>query len=252
MRPSPFLDKARAFMAWRGAQSVEFRFLYWLWRALIVITAVLYIGSLAPEAWRWMQTKYVRTQNIDRLDFLLKKAEEKKDTAWVEKWMRMRPNEDSQVLMTRARPYIGLMGPYVPLDFARRADFLKDEDARKFWVVYTHYRLRYDALRCGASDSVESIDRLIRLVANQNQRILRHVKDDEIISYVRRVLKEDETSPARNDPAPICTLVRAVSDYTPIPLPRDEWETVRFDLRFSTDSSIRRAEEELEKKKTAP
>jgi len=244
-------EKIRGTFGWKGLKSLEFRLTRLFLRALLMIGFLVYMGTNAAGAWTWLQVKWVQSQNLSQLERVAQRGIDEDDTEWAEKWISFRPLSESADVMRRAEPFSGHFSPFLFFNFARRAAALGDDEQKRFWIMYARYRLRYDVVRCGARDDIDSVTLLLEIAQDLDQKFFADPPRDEAIRLARRVLDFDARNPAVNDPQKLCRLLKRMSNdqLTYVPIPKEKWPQARFDLRFGTDLSLKRAEEDENRKK---
>src|SRR5438128_1338225 len=127
------LEKAKDFMAWKGLKSVEFRSLYWIYRGFLVFVFLMYLILNGSEAWDWVQIKRVRMQSLAHLEDIVKEGIAQKDLSYAVIWVAARPKEESKEILHVLEPYSGILPTPLFFNFIMRADYLNEDDARKFW-----------------------------------------------------------------------------------------------------------------------
>lgn len=232
-------EELKDVFAWKGMKSIEFRLLGWLWRAALIMGFAVYMATNAVAAWKWAQVKWVRTQDISRLDALLKEAAARDDFSWAGTWMADRPLADTDELVARSAPYSAALPVFVFFDFSDRADRRGDSRGADLWNMIAHYRLRFDLLRCGLDDGVAQGRAFFDVLALLHKNYYRDIPNETRRRLARKVLDFDEKYPAADNPAPLCKLLARINhaDYTP--LQRSEWESFRRGLRYSTEFTLK-------------
>jgi hypothetical protein len=236
-------EKMRARFGWKGLQSIEFRILYWAWRAILAVTFAFYLCLSAKGAWTWTQVKFVRLQDVSQMPRVLSQSFARGDAAWAESWITYRPLSDSGAMMKRLDPYTPAFSPFVFFNLARRARYLGDAGETRFWSMLARYRLRYDILRCGGADTAEDVAMLTRVFSSLDPGFSESIPPGDEVAAVRRVLDFDAQYPAADDPDKICRILGLLRQKNFTPVPQDRWDAIRFGLRHATDRMLRRAGE---------
>lgn len=210
------------------------KFLYLLGKifAYILLFFYAYIGIAA--AFSLFELKMNRRQDISALSSLLKNEPGK-----VTKWVRLRPLSETESIVKILTPETGSLDAGVFFEMSRRHLLQKRTEESLFWSQFARYRLRYDLLRCGAPEAIESFDRLLGLFASPVLREFLEKNPDGVKKSLRQVLDFDEKYPASNDPSPICEMARKMEGSRAPMLPPETWESVRRNLRFVTEGALK-------------
>lgn len=249
-------EKWRKTLGWKGLKSIEFLPLRLLWRSPSILLLLLYVTAVTPTAWQWVKIKRVRMDDAGRIESLLKEGLDSHDLSSLEAWLTYRPLSESAEIIRRVETYSGHFSPLLFLDFARRADSMKDTEKKHFWIMYTRFRLRYDALRCGLPNAVDLSESFIDMTQTLSPQIFEEIPQEKSVKFARQALDFDAKYPAENNPRDICQAYNKLSKISYPPALKEIWSTIRFTLRFETDNSLKKAEEALKKaaaeKKKAP
>jgi hypothetical protein len=239
-------------MAWKGLKSIEFRVFGWIWQAAVILAFLGYLGMNLTGLWLWVQVKWVRAQDISELSAVLQQGVASGDFNRAEQWISFRPFPDSSIILQTATPYTGRFSPLIFFNFAKRAAWMGNAEQVKFWNSLGYYRLRYDTLRCGMPDSVEIMGSFIKALSLLDTTVRTKTSLEEEIRLARKVLAFDTQYPAQNNPKKICSILNTIKHGNFAPAPPENWEKIRFSLRYVTDISLTYEEKKLkDKKKTS-
>ena len=218
--------------------SWEYRSLRFILRALGVILVLLYLSFSVPGAANWAKREWVRTQPIAAV---VKVAEDSAANGNPQKlvfWAAARPEEERQEIMSRLDPYAGRISASTFLMFSEWEREAGNTDKALFWRMYASFRLRFDALRCGAPHAVEKMqDLLISLRNDKTDKILEE-KPELVPGLIRQVLDYDATHPAHNNPIDTCPILNKMEkgDYGLVG--ESEWAAIRHTLRLITEKEL--------------
>jgi hypothetical protein len=210
-----------------------------LTRGAMVLAFLGYILMNAMGAWSWAQLKWVRAQDLTRLDALFKEGAPNHDYSKAETWIRYRPLAETPQIIAKAEPYMSWLSPFTFFDFSDRADRRGDAAEADFWNTVAHFRLRFDLLRCGLPHSVEDGRRLIDVFATINNKYYRDIPDEPRHALARRAMEFDDRHPAADDPESLCRLIAASRDEKYSILARDKWEAYRLGMHESAALTLK-------------
>ena len=195
---------------------------------------VFYVLAGVSASFTLFKTEMNRRQGIDELSAVIKKAVEENKPDDVTAWVRLRPSAETKALTGIITPESGLLGPYIFFELSRRQMLEGHMEEALFWSQLGRYRLRYDALRCGAQDSTQALDKLMPFFSPKKIQGLLQQHPELVRKSVRQVMDFDAKYPARNSPAFVCSLVNGMTKSNVPEVPREQWEHIRQTLRAVT------------------
>jgi hypothetical protein len=214
----------------------------WTLRACAVILFVVYAVTCARGAWTWAKIRWIRAQDLAQFDVLLRPD-------WppyaAEAWIMYRPLKDSAILLGKVEAHTAPLSSMTFLHLSRRARWLHDAEAEKFWAMEGMFRLQYDALRCGSTGAREALTQTINLLRQIAPHGLPGLTPEEQIRIGRKVLAYDVRFPAANDPEDICRILNRAGGEPARNVPKEEWENIRFALRYKSDVDLTRLESRI-------
>jgi len=219
--------------------SWEFKTVFFILRVLGVLAFVVYLGMSAPAAFAWGQVFWVRSQPLAQLETIRDRALAADDPMLLTNWVQRRPMFESDEIMQRLEPDSGKIGSLLFLRYARYLHQAGQNEEAAFWQLYARYRLRYDALRCGAPDGPETMTMILGFLAQNDVQESIEADDQKLATEIERVLKFDAKYPAENNPSDICPIVQKLSGGNYAMVPRENWAVIRHTLRMVTELSIK-------------
>jgi hypothetical protein len=231
-------------MTWEKIRnSWEIRSLLWIGRFFLASAFLLYLLLAAPAAWTWAQTEWVRRHEVAELENVIKKSLEDGKISRVSKWISMRPLAETEEISHLIEPHSGELESFLFAELAGRYTKLGDMEKAAFWYQYVRFRVRFDTLRCGSPDSVETMAAIFSLFPNEEVRKAFEADPDLVKRSVKQVLDFDALHPANNDPADTCGPLNDMGGTRYVMLEKNKWKDVRFTLRWVTDQFLQEAKE---------
>jgi hypothetical protein len=181
-----------------------------------------------------------RKQGISALSAVIKKSVDENRLNDVTGWMRLRPLGETATLTGIITPESGLLGPGVFFEISRRQVQLGHVEEALFWSQLGRYRLRFDALRCGAPNATTALDKFMPLFASPKVQDLLEQHPELIAKSIRRVMDFDAKYPARNSPSAVCYLIGKITKNDAPEVSSEKWEDIRKTLRSVTDVSLKK------------
>lgn len=224
----------------------EFRSAKFALRAVGVCFFIAYVAFLAPSAFTWVQTKYVRSLPItalpEKADYYLNQVYKPEK---LYKMVTMRPASEIEKTIETLMPYTARMSTFTFLFYSSRLDQIGKTDEALFWWQFGRYRARFDALRCGSGMAVDNVGNVLNLVPHPE-----FPQDDEmdkftVVKSLKRVLALDAKYPADNLPEDLCEPLRAMEGGKFISVRPDRWADIRYTLRYMTEYRLRQMEGSL-------
>ncbi|MBW7911937.1 MAG: hypothetical protein H3C49_11805 [Alphaproteobacteria bacterium] len=232
--------------------SWEFKTGKFILRIVAVLFFLTYLLIAFPQALSWGWQSYHRQQPLAALEKYIDGAR-KGDQKTLLKWIQLRPESERPEIIEKLTPYSGGLTPLFFLTFARWEGQADNIDKAIFWNFLARYRLRYDALRCGAPNAIENMDGLVALlpdglvvptVAKYDKKML--------IDYLGRVLAFDAEYPANNNPANLCVFINNLEGKSFMLVDPKDWNALRHSLRRVTEWELERMKAETPANDEAP
>jgi hypothetical protein len=224
----------------------EFRSAKFALRAVAVCFFIAYVSFLAPSAFTWVQTKYVRSMPITALpgkaDYYLNQVYKPEK---LYKIVTMRPASEIEKTIEMLMPYTARMSTFTFLFYSSRLDQIGKTDEALFWWQYGRYRARFDALRCGSGMAVDNVASVLNLVPHPEFPQDEELDKFTVVKSLKRVLALDAKYPADNLPEDLCEPLRAMEGGKFISVRPDRWADIRYTLRYMTEYRLRQMEGSL-------
>lgn len=228
----------RNAIAWKGLASIEFRVFRVVFRVLFTFVFIMYLLNSLVVVPTWVRLKLARLHTPSHIEQLLDEAAETGNYSAAEAWLEFRPSAESQSIIDQLVPYSGHLSSLTFFEFSEQYAKNNNAEEADFWYIYALYRVRFDFLRCGLPDGVESGDKLLKLISTISSKYNRDVADSQIRKHVQRVLDFDAEHPAQNEPGGLCRVLSNVANSPYNPMPQDDWDSFREGLRESTRMSF--------------
>lgn len=215
-------------------------------RVFLRIAAALfflsYLGLTLPFAWEWGWSRYYKSQPLSHLDTLIEKSINTADQGNLLSWVTLRPPQEREEILQKLMPQTAKLDSFFFLIFSHWAADQLDIQETVFWHFYARYRLRFDALRCGAPDSVINMDGLLALMPYGYIAVTVSRWPHLVPETIRRVLDQDAVYPADNNPLRVCQIIYRIEGDNFVPADRRHWARIRHDLRLRTELSLKNME----------
>lgn len=228
-------------------QSWELGSLIFVGRTIGVILFIGYLCATTPSAWQWGQVKWVRAQSLDTLTAVAEKSIAG-DPRNLIRWLEARPSYEHAIIMEKLEPYSGKISSAIFLLYSRWTLDLGQEEEAVFWRQYGRYRLRYDALRCGAPESSKNMSGVLSIFPDSGVQKIIEKNPSIIRTSLKRVLDFDAKHPAENNPIDICPTIQKMDGGGFEMVERKYWASIRHTLRMVTEYAI----EKMGEKKAKP
>lgn len=203
---------------------------------------ISYLALAAPMTWSWGWSVYYKNQPASRIDAWIASALDNPNQSEFMAWLKLRPTHERNDIILRLEPYSSKLDPFFFLMFSQwKAEELNIEDT-VFWHFYARFRLRFDALRCGAPDSVKVLDGLMALMPEKHITATVQRWPQLIPHSIGRVLEYDAKYPANNNPNRICSIVHRIENDVFKTVNPQHWPQIRHTLRARTELSLREME----------
>lgn len=223
----------------KAARSWEFRTGKIILRIAAVLFFVSYLAMSLPLAWQWGWSAYYKSQPLSRLDGLLAESIKGADQSELMAWINLRPEYEREEIQSKLEPHSALLDPFIFLLFSQWAADKLDIEKTVFWHFYARYRVRFDALRCGAPDSVRNIDGVMALMPEKHITATVQRWPHLIPASIQAVLDYDAEHPALNNPVRICRIVYEIEGNNFTMVKRENWQQMRHMLRARTELSLK-------------
>ena len=208
-------EAERAAEKKRHRRTAPLRLLKRLAKVLIGGVFVGYLGMATPMAWNWYMTKVTRLADVSRVDSIARADLQRPnpDPDDLRIWLSRRPISDGEQLMKRLEPYIGQMSGQTFLLYAGwEANAGKIDDA-VFWRQYARFRIRYDVLRCGSYDAVETVAKIMNDLPQEDVKKRMMETPQNLPKEIKQVLDFDRAHPPVNDPAQFCAALAKLEEF---------------------------------------
>jgi hypothetical protein len=215
------------------------KFFRFVLRFFLSVLMVGYVLIGLSSSWTLYQTEMNRRQNISALGAVIQTAIEEGRPGDVFTWVHLRPLSETAALIDIITPQSGKLGSDIFFEISARQIQLGHAEDALFWSQLGRYRLRYDALRCGAPDSVETLNNILALVSSSKIQDVLQQHPELLKKSIQRVLDFDAKYPAGNSPSSICIAVGKMTKNTSPQIPREKWERIRLTLRAVTGESLK-------------
>lgn len=232
-------NTAREGLIEKTQKSWEFRASKLILRIAAAIFFVSYLCLSLPLAWQWGWSAYYKSQSLHQLDSLIRQYANSEDQSELLSWINLRPEHEHEEIQSKLEPHAATLDPFIFLLFSQWAADRLDIEKTVFWHFYARYRVRFDALRCGAPDSVKNLDGIMALMPEKHITATVQRWPHLIPLSIRDVLDYDAEHPARNNPARICRIVYEIEGNNFKMVRPENWAQVRHLLRARTELSLK-------------
>jgi len=215
------------------------RFLRFILKFFIIILMAVYVFIGFFSSITLFKMEISKRQDISTLSAVIKKAVAEDRPNDVYAWMHYRPLAETEALIAIITPESSRLGTNTFLELSRRQMQRGRKEDALFWAQLARYRLRYDALRCGAPDSTETLNRILQLFSSPQIQDLLQKHPELVKKSVQQVLDFDSQHPARNSPAFVCTALDRITKSGRPQVPEEQWENIRLTLRSVTEYSLK-------------
>lgn len=231
-------------------QSWEIRSVKFVLRAAAALLFIAYLFIVSPAALTWVRKEWVLRQPLETLSRVAEESIAQDAPKKLLQWISLRPEAEREEIIKRLEPYTGKISSYIFLNFSNWAMQAGRPEEAVFWRQYGLYRLRYDALRCGAPNSVENMTGLLVLISRSRVQGYLNQHPDIVEKSVRDVLAYDERHPAENNPTDTCYILQKIESgqYVYETVDREKWPGIRLGLRASTEYELEKAEKDKKKR----
>ncbi len=216
-----------------------FKYLRFIFKTLIVALFLCYILIGLNAAIVVAQKTIARSQDINVLTALIDKSIRTDDLHAVTRWVAFRLNADTDALIPLITPRSGELEPSLFLEISQRELQLDRPEDALFWAQLGRYRLRYDALRCGAGGAYKRLDGLVNLLTPPAIKNLLRKHPELEKKSIRQVMDFDQKYPARNSPAYICAALNKANQSPGAPMAKEDWKIVRDLLRKGAEDYLK-------------
>ncbi len=241
-----------ASLAEKAKSSWEFHTGKIILRIAAALFFISYLALTAPLAWQWAWSAYYKSQPLSHLDTLIAKELNSPDQSQFMAWVHLRPAYEREEIQKKLEPHSAKLDPFFFLLFSQwEADKL-DIEKTVFWHFYARYRVRFDALRCGAPDSVKNVDGIMSLMPEGHITATVQRWPHLIPASIQEVLDFDARQPAANNPARICRIVYELEGHNFAIASPERWQQIRHTLRARTELSLAEMRRQLNMPAPAP
>jgi hypothetical protein len=213
-----------------------FRFVLNFFLCIIMLGYVL-IGL--SSSWTLYKMEMNNRQSIDALGGVIQAALEEGRPGDVAAWVHFRPLAETAALIEMVTPESGKLGSDIFFEFSSRQMRLGQAEDALFWSQLARYRLRYDALRCGAPEAVEALDSILQLFSSPKIQDVLQQRPELLKKSIRQVLDFDAKYPAGNSPASLCGGINKLAKSKAPPIPKEQWEHIRQTLRSVSEKALK-------------
>jgi len=221
------------------AQEVFLAVFYALLKLSFVLLMIIYvfvgIGSLGVLA----EKEYVKAQNISNTSKILNEAISKNDFKYLVKWIRFRDASDIVAISKIIEDKSGKVDPMVFFGISSKYFDLKNNEEAMFWFDLAQYRLRYDMLRCGASESIEVIGSFLNILYDAGIDDIKNKNADLVKNSLKRTIEFDKKYPPENDMEQTCYLIARIENKPELKIVSpEEWPNIRRGLIKSAEDFV--------------
>lgn len=235
------ITRAKVWQSW-GVRSL--RFIFKLFAYLIFILYVIMGGQATVEV---LRIQHTRAYPVGTLSAVIESVKAKGDPARATRWISRRPLAETDKIVEVATPLSGHLEPHAFYLFSARLMRQKKFEEAFFWTQLGHYRLRYDALRCGADTSAKNLSALMtHLTAPEVEKMLQE-NPHKVPQSIQQVLDFDAKYPAENALGDFCDVIQHLEKGS-TPLPKEIWPQIRDSLRTVSAFAVKDMEDTLNKK----
>lgn len=217
----------------------EYRSSKFALRIVAVLFFASYLFAVAPMAWMWGWSSYYKSQPVSRLDDLIKAYAGSSDQSKLIVWIQNRPEHERAQIKERVLPHVGELDSVLFLFLAEWAAQELDAEQIMLWNFYARYRLHYDALRCGAPNSVMNMKGFISLISEEYIDNITIRNPHLLPVTIQKVLDLDALHPATNDPSGICKIIYKLEGTEFKPVRKERWPSIRHTLRTVTEYRLK-------------
>jgi hypothetical protein len=217
----------------------EYRSGRFVLRIVAALFFLSYLSAAAPAAWTWGWAAFYKSQPASRIDRLIEENIARADQSKLLAWIQRRPPEERLSIEEKIAPHTATANSFVFLMFSDWALERQAYEQALFWNFYARYRLRFDALRCGAPNSVMNMKGIVALVSNTTIEKIVEFQPGIVPFAIQQVLDYDAMHPADNDPAGVCKFIHNLEKGSFLPVRRENWPALRHTLRTVTEYSLR-------------
>lgn len=211
---------------------------------------ISYLSFAGPSAWGWGWATYYKSQSLSALDSMVQSTINRPDQSDLLIWVRMRPEHEHEQIIEKLTPYSGQLDPFIFMTFSKWTARAMNVEASLFWHFYARYRIRFDALRCGAPDSVKTVEGIMSFMPDKHIKFALQTSPDLLPLLLQQVLDHDAKYPAGNNPVRICSVVQKLEGKTFRTVNPEVWPRIRHNLRIATEINIKDMTEPLPQKGT--
>ena len=214
------------------------------------IVFISYLIWAMPHSKTWAEIVWVQRQPVEKLAEITPAHILEKRPDKVYTWVKKRKPHDLDRMMEILEPYTAELSPMTFMIYADRLAARDDIADAVFWYQFALYRMRFDALRCGATEEAIGLTFAMNKIY-RNDKILNAVYQDpdQLPRTIRAVLEKDAQYPARNHPIIICQIVRGLTGGVIEYMPEKDWPWVRHALRNKSEDDLRILEANMQKQK---
>lgn len=215
-------------------------------RICFVIIVYFFLAGSAFQTYGWFKTKWIRLDDISKIEKLITTSIKKNDFEKTLEWIRARPLADTLTIVAKIEEHAEKLPALFFYEQAARVRDMSDPEAYAFWSIYARYRLQYDLIRCGAPELLDDISRMVQSSAAEKniQKIFQ--SEDKAIKILKDVVSFDAKHPANNNPQMLCNVVNRIGTKKYELPPPVVWHSIRHRLIVAATSGI----EEIEKRQT--
>lgn len=228
-------------------QSWEVRSLRFIFRLFAYLLLILYVIMGGRATVEVLRLHHARAYPVEALSGVIDSARAKGDPAAATRWISRRPLSETDKIIEIATPLSGHLEPQAFYLFSARLMRQEKVEEAFFWTQLGHYRLRYDALRCGADKSAKNLSALMVLLSPPEVEKMLQENPRKVPRSIQEVLDFDAKYPAENALGDSCGMIRHLEAGAE-PLPKEIWPQVRESLRTVSAFAVKDMEDELNKK----
>ncbi|MDP2205148.1 MAG: hypothetical protein Q8K65_02465 [Alphaproteobacteria bacterium] len=221
----------------------EYRSSKFVLRIVAFLFFASYLFAAAPMAWMWGWSSYYKSQPVSRLDGLIEAYAGSSDQSKLLVWIQNRPEHEREQIKEKLLPHAGELDSVLFLFLAEWAVQERDAEQVVFWNFYARYRLHYDALRCGAPNSVMNMKGFISLISEDYIDKIVARNPHLLPKTIQKVLDMDALYPANNDPSGICKIIYKLERTEFKPAHRERWPSIRHTLRAVTEYRLKKIQD---------
>lgn len=201
-----------------------------------VLLFLAYLILTGGSAWTWMKAKWVRLQPVEAAaavaeNYLRRKPDPEKLATWI----KLRPLTETDTLIKELDSYAAEMPPAAFFAYSKKLSAMGRMDEALFWSQYARFRLRFDTLRCGSREAIDTMANILDQLPDRRLQAFLDSRPELEPQSLRQVLDYDEKHPARNDPADLCKTLNRMSRENITPPPSEEWDSIRKNFRFAAE-----------------